>query len=61
MIIDGCRLSGSFWIVAAAETDEPLELLITDTHTGDTATRVLWTEREDVARLADTAMLETCP
>jgi hypothetical protein len=60
-IIDGCPLSGSFWTVAAAVTDEPLELTITDGVTGSTATSPLWTDREEVSRLVDTAGLTGCP
>ncbi len=60
-IIDGCALSGSLWTVAAAVTDEPLELTVTDTQSGAAASYVLWTDREDVARLADTASLAGCP
>lgn len=61
VIIDGCPLSGSFWTVAAAVTDEPLELAITDEVTGSTATSPLWTDREEVSRLVDTASLTGCP
>jgi hypothetical protein len=61
VIIDGCPLSGSFWTVAAAVTDEPLELTITDGVTGSTATAPLWTDREEVSRLVDTASLTGCP
>lgn len=60
-IIDGCALSGSLWTVAAAVTDEPLELMVTDTQSGAVASYVLWTDREEVARLADTASLAGCP
>jgi hypothetical protein len=56
-IIDGCALGGAFWTVAAAVTDEPLELVVTDRRTGNTLQQVLWTDREDVSRLADTAGL----
>lgn len=60
-IIDGCALSGSFWTVAAGVTDEPLELLVKDIHSGASASYVLWTDREAFARLADTASLVSCP
>ena len=57
IIIDGCELSGTLWTVAAAVTDEPLELHVTDTVTGSTATHVLWTDREATSRLTDTSAL----
>ena len=60
-IIDGCDLSGSYWTVAAAVTDEPLELVITDPQAGTTVSQLLWTDRESVSRLADTASLPSCP
>jgi hypothetical protein len=60
-IIDGCDLSGSYWTVAAAVTDEPLELVITDPEAGITVSQLLWTDRESVSRLADTASLPSCP
>jgi hypothetical protein len=56
-ILDGCSLGGAFWTIAAAVTDEPLELVVTDTQTGNSLDQVLWTDREDVSRLADTASL----
>ena len=61
VILDGCDLSGSFWTVAAAVTDEPLELTITDVTTGTPISSVLWTDREEVSRLVDTASLTSCP
>jgi hypothetical protein len=61
LIADGCGLSGTFWTVAAAVTDEPLELTITDTTTGTPVTTVLWTDRAEVSRLVDTASLASCP
>ena len=60
-IIDGCALSGSFWTIAAAVTEEPLELVIADTRSGAPVSHVLWTDRADVSRLADTASLTSCP
>lgn len=60
-IIDGCELGGSFWTVAAAITDEPVELVVTDTTTGASARHVLWTDREEVSRLSDTSSLPSCP
>jgi hypothetical protein len=59
-IVDGCSLGGAFWTLAAAVTDEPLELVVTDTQTGNALEQVLWTDREVVSRLADTAGL-ACP
>jgi hypothetical protein len=61
LIADGCGLSGTFWMVAAAVTDEPLELTITDTTTGTPVSTVLWTDRAEVSRLVDTASLTGCP
>jgi hypothetical protein len=60
-IVDGCDMSGSYWTVAAAVTAEPLELVITDAQTGTSVTQLLWTDRESVSRLADTASLPVCP
>jgi hypothetical protein len=60
-IVDACDLGGSFWTLAGAATDEPLELVITDTQSGGTATYLLWTDREDVSRLSDSASLTGCP
>lgn len=56
-ILDGCALGGAFWTIAAAATDEPVELVVTDTRTGNAASHVLWTDREAVSRLADTTSL----
>jgi len=60
-IIDGCELNGSFWMLAGAVTDEPLELTITDTSTGMTVTHPLWTGYSEVSRLSDTSSLPSCP
>jgi hypothetical protein len=60
-IVDACDLGGSFWTFAGAATNEPLELIVTDTETGDAAKRLLWTDREDVSRLSDGAALTGCP
>lgn len=60
LVIDGCALSGSFWTIAATVTDEPVQLIITDTETGISAEHLLWTDREEVSRLADTAGLAAC-
>jgi len=60
-IIDGCSLGGAFWTVAAAVTDEPLELVITDTQTGNSARHLLWTDREPVSRMTDTSTLACLP
>ncbi len=59
-IADACALSGSFWTIAATETDEPLELVVTDMITGTTASLVLWTDRAEPAWLADTSSLPIC-
>jgi hypothetical protein len=59
-IVDGCGLGDSLWTVAAAVTDEPLELVITDLVSGESATQLLWTDREAVSRLADTVSLPFC-
>jgi hypothetical protein len=56
-ILDSCGLGGTFWTVAAAATEEPLELVVTDTETGHAATHLLWTDREPISRLTDTAAL----
>jgi hypothetical protein len=56
-IIDGCALGGAYWTLAAAVTDEPLELVVTDPRTGNALEQVLWTDREAVSRLADTSGL----
>ena len=57
-IIDGCDLSGSYWTVAAAVTDEPLELVIADPQAGTTVSQVLWTDRESVS---DSRTPPACP
>jgi hypothetical protein len=56
-ILDGCSLGGTFWTVAAAVTDEPLELVLTDTQTGSTARYLLWTDRAPISRVSDTTAL----
>jgi hypothetical protein len=56
-ILDGCDLGGTLWTVAAAATEEPLELVVTDAETGNSATHLLWTDREPISRLSDTASL----
>jgi hypothetical protein len=60
-IIDACGLSGSFWTVAGVATDEPVELIVTDTRSGTSASHLVWTDRRDVSRLADTSSLPVCP
>lgn len=60
-IADTCVLDGSYWVWAGARTDEPLELVVTDDATGGSVTQLLWTDREEISRLADTASLELCP
>lgn len=59
-IVDACDLSDTFWLWAGARTDEPLELVVTDTASGVSETLLLWTERRTVSRVADTS-LEFCP
>jgi hypothetical protein len=59
-LLDACSLSGSFWTVAAADTDEPLQLMITDSVSGGSASLLLWTDRADTSWLADTASLPIC-
>lgn len=59
-IADQCSLSGTYWIWAGALTDKPLELVITDDISGASVTQLLWTDREEISRLSDTAALE-CP
>lgn len=60
-VVDNCRLTGSFWTWAAARTDEPLELIITDTVSGDAVSQLLWTDRRELSRLSDTSALTSCP
>ncbi len=60
-IIDACGLTGSFWTLAGAVTDEPLELIVSDTSSGTAASYLLWSDREDVARLSDSSSLAACP
>jgi hypothetical protein len=59
-IIDGCALSGSLWATAAAVTDEPLELSVSDPSTGASASFVLWTDRQETSRMVDTGSLAGC-
>jgi hypothetical protein len=60
-IMDACDLSGSFWTVAGARTDEPLELVVTDTYNDVSVRQLLWTDREDLSRASDSAALTSCP
>ncbi|MEX1335964.1 MAG: hypothetical protein AB1Z66_11745 [Candidatus Limnocylindrales bacterium] len=60
-IIDSCALSGSFWTWAGVATDEPVELVITDTTDGTSVSHLVWTDRRDVSRHADTSALTSCP
>jgi hypothetical protein len=60
-IADNCRLTGSYWTWAVARTEEPLELVVTDTASGDSVAQLLWTDRSDVSSLADSAALDFCP
>jgi hypothetical protein len=59
-LVDGCSLSGSFWTLAAARADEPVQLAITDTSSGASASHLLWTDRAETSWLADTASLDAC-
>jgi hypothetical protein len=59
-IADNCRLTGSFWTWAVARTDEPLELVITDTVAGESVAQLLWTDRSELSSLSDTSALSTC-
>jgi hypothetical protein len=60
-IIDTCALTGSFWIWAGVVTDQPVELIVTDTKDGSSVSRLVWTDRRDVSRLADTSAVTSCP
>ena len=60
-IIDNCDLTGAFWTWAGVVTDEPVELVITDTTNGTTVSHLVWTDRRDVSRMADTSALTSCP
>ncbi len=60
-VMDACALGGTFWMLAGAVTDEPLELTITDSVSGGSASYPLWTEGKDVSRLSDGASLAFCP
>ena len=60
-IIDSCALTGAFWTWAGVVTDEPVELVITDTTDGTMVSHLVWTDRRDVSRLADTSALTSCP
>lgn len=59
-IADACSISGSFWTIAATETDEPLQLEVTDTASGTSASFLLWTDRAEPAWVADTEGLPIC-
>lgn len=59
-IVEACAISGTYWIIAGARTDEPLELVVGDPQTGATVSQILWTDREAVSRLADTVSLDIC-
>jgi hypothetical protein len=60
-IIDNCALSGAFWTWAGVATEEPVELVITDTTDGTSVSHLVWTDRRDVSRLSDTSSLTSCP
>ena len=59
-IVEACDLSDTYWLWAGVLTDEPLELVVTDTASGASEALLLWTERRSVSRVADTS-LEFCP
>lgn len=59
-IANGCALSDSFWVIAATETNEPLELVVTDSLTDGSSSHVLWNDRDGPAWIADTEGLESC-
>jgi hypothetical protein len=59
-VVDACGLGGTFWTWAGVTTDEPVELVVTDTKSGTSASHLVWTDRRDVSRLADTT-LAACP
>jgi hypothetical protein len=59
-VIDGCELSGSFWTLAGAETDGPLELVVTDTLSGVVATHQLRPYRATMASLSDSSSMPGC-
>jgi hypothetical protein len=59
-IVDACDLTDTYWTIAAAVTEEPLELVITDRATGTAVTQLLWTDRDPVSRLTDTTSLPFC-
>ena len=52
-IIDSCALTGTFWTWAGVVTDEPVELVITDTTNGTSVSHLVWTDRREVSRLAE--------
>ena len=60
-IVDNCALTGAFWTWAGVAADEPVELIITDTTDGTTVSHLVWTDRRDVSRHADTSALTSCP
>ena len=60
-IIDTCALTGTFWTWGGVVTEEPLEMVITDTTDGTSVSHLVWTDRRDVSRLADTDALASCP
>ncbi len=60
-VMDACDLSGSFWTVAGALTEEPLELIVTDTDKGISASHLLWTDRRDLSHMSDSSALASCP
>ena len=59
-IVDGCGLSGSYWTLAGAITDEPLQVTVTDRETGASASQLLWNDKVETSWLADTVGLAAC-
>jgi hypothetical protein len=59
-LLDGCFLSGSFWTIAAATTDEPIQLDISDRASGASASHLLWLDRAETSWLTDTESLPIC-
>lgn len=59
-VVEACAISGTYWIIAGARTQEPLELVVGDPQTGVTVSQILWTDREAVSRLTDTVSLDIC-
>ena len=58
-IIDGCELSGHYWVFAAATTDVGYTLAVTDTETGES--RSYGDPGMPAATVTDTSAFATCP